>query len=41
VDLPLDRTFAERFETEAIRSGLRTWEISHGPLDHGAIVPLC
>jgi AmmeMemoRadiSam system protein A len=41
VDLPLDRTFAERFETEVIRSGLRTWEIPHGPLDHGAIVPLC
>jgi AmmeMemoRadiSam system protein A len=41
VDLPLDRAFAERLEREAARHGLQTWRIVGGPLDHGAVVPLC
>jgi aromatic ring-opening dioxygenase LigB subunit len=41
VDLPLDRDFADRLEEDAKRAGLRTWEIPRGPLDHGAVVPLC
>lgn len=41
VDLPLDRAFAERLETEAARRRLRTWRIGGEPLDHGAMVPLC
>ena len=40
VDLPVDRTFAHRLEQEAGRRGLHFWDISHGPLDHGALVPL-
>jgi len=41
VDLPLDRAFADRLETEAGRRQLRTWRIGGEPLDHGAMVPLC
>jgi AmmeMemoRadiSam system protein A len=41
VDLPLDRGFADRLEAEAAQRGLRTWRITHEPLDHGALVPLC
>jgi len=41
VDLPLDRPFADRLETEAARRQLRTWRIGGEPLDHGATVPLC
>jgi len=40
VDLPVDRTFARHLEQEAGRRGLHFWDISHGPLDHGALVPL-
>ncbi|MDD3180021.1 MAG: AmmeMemoRadiSam system protein A [Opitutaceae bacterium] len=41
VDLPLDRTFADRLATEAKLRGLRIWAIAGEPLDHGATVPLC
>jgi AmmeMemoRadiSam system protein A len=41
VDLPLDRAFADRLETEAARRQVRTWRIGGEPLDHGALVPLC
>lgn len=40
VDLPVDRTFARHLEQEGGRRGLHFWDISHGPLDHGALVPL-
>ena len=40
VDLPLDRAFADRLETEAGLRGLSTWRINQGDLDHGAFVPL-
>jgi AmmeMemoRadiSam system protein A len=40
VDLPSDRTFADRLEEEIDRRGLRTWRITGGDLDHGATVPL-
>ena len=41
VDLPLDQAFVDRLAREAARRGLRTWGITHEPLDHGALVPLC
>lgn len=41
VDLPVDRTFGNHLEHAAGRRGLRFWDISHGLLDHGALVPLC
>jgi AmmeMemoRadiSam system protein A len=40
VDLPVDRSFASHLEQAAGRRGLHFWDISHGPLDHGALVPL-
>ena len=41
VDLPLDRTFADKLETEAAHRGVRIWHIADKSLDHGAVVPLC
>lgn len=38
--LPLDRGAAERLEHEASARLLRTWRITRGALDHGALVPL-
>ncbi len=40
VCLPLDREFIRELEKEAKSRGLESWEIHHGPLDHGALVPL-
>ena len=40
VDLPVDRTFADRLEWEVSRHGFGTWPITEGSLDHGATVPL-
>ena len=40
VDLPVDRTFADRLEGEVSRRGFGTWPITEGSLDHGATVPL-
>lgn len=41
VELPIDDLFARRLAEEAARLGLRVWEITREPLDHGALVPLC
>jgi AmmeMemoRadiSam system protein A/AmmeMemoRadiSam system protein B len=40
VDLPLDQTLADNLENAAKQRGLRTWRITRGALDHGAMVPL-
>lgn len=40
IDVPLDDALVEQLEREAHQRGLRTWRITHGLLDHGALVPL-
>lgn len=38
--LPLDQPLAQAIAAEMHACGLETWAIRHGPLDHGALVPL-